>query len=114
MNESRLKSSIILRMVIIAGLTLILLIPALFVEALVTERSSRRAAATQSVSESWGGAQTLVGPVLSVPFKESSTNENGVVSTIIRYAHFLPSTLHIQGTLNPEIRYRGIYEVPLY
>lgn len=114
MNESRLKSSIILRMFIIAGLTLLLLIPALFVESLVSERSSRRDAATLEVSQSWGGVQTLIGPILSIPFKEFSKDEKGVVSFTVRYAHFLPSTLFIRGLLNPEIRYRGIYEVALY
>jgi len=114
MNESRLKSSIILRMFIIAGLTLLLLIPALFVESLVSERSSRRDAATLEVSQSWGGVQTLIGPILSIPFKEFSKDEKGVVSLTVRYAHFLPSTLFIRGLLNPEIRYRGIYEVALY
>jgi len=114
MNESRLKSSIILRMFIIAGLTLLLLIPALFVESLISERSSRRDAATLEVSQSWGGVQTLIGPILSIPFKEFSRDEKGVVSFTIRYAHFLPSTLFIRGSLNPEIRYRGIYEVALY
>lgn len=114
MNESRLKSSIILRMFIIAGLTLLLLIPALFVESLVSERSSRRDAATLEVSQSWGGVQTLIGPILSIPFKEFSKDEKGVVSFTVRYAHFLPSNLFIRGLLNPEIRYRGIYEVALY
>ncbi|MBM2841470.1 MAG: hypothetical protein HW412_1998 [Bacteroidetes bacterium] len=114
MNESRLKSSIILRMFVIAGLTLLLLIPALFVESLISERSSRRDAATSEVSQSWGGVQTLIGPILSIPFKEFSKDEKGVVSFTVRYAHFLPSTLFIRGSLNPEIRYRGIYEVALY
>lgn len=114
MNESRLKSSIILRMFIIAGLTLLLLIPALFVESLISERSSRRDAATLEVSQSWGGVQTLIGPILSIPFKEFSKDEKGVVSFTVHYAHFLPSTLFIRGSLNPEIRYRGIYEVALY
>ncbi len=114
MIEFKLKSSIILRMFIIAGLTLLLLIPALFVESLISERSSRRDVAAQEVSQSWGGIQTVIGPILSIPFKEFSKDEKGVISTTVAYAHFLPSTLNIRGVLNPEIRYRGIYEVALY
>jgi inner membrane protein len=114
MNESRLKSSVILRMVIVAALTLLLLIPTVFVQLLISERSSRRADATAEVSESWGGAQTLIGPILSIPFKEFARDEKGIVSFTIRYAHFLPDHLQIKGSLEPEIRYRGIYEVPLY
>jgi inner membrane protein len=80
MIESKLKSSIILRMFIVAALTLLLLIPAVFVQALISERSSRRDSATLEVSQSWGGAQTLIGPILSIPFKELSKDEKGVVS----------------------------------
>jgi inner membrane protein len=114
MNESRLKSSVILRMLIVAALTLLLLIPAVFVHILVSERSERRDSATAEVSQSWGGAQTLTGPILSLPFKEFSKDEKGNVSFSIRYAHFLPGKLLIRGSLKPELRYRGIYAVPLY
>lgn len=114
MNESRLKSSVILRMVIVAVLTLFLLIPAIFVDSLISERSSRRDSATLEVSQSWGGTQTLIGPILSIPFKQTVKDEKGVVSFTTHIAHFLPSSLQIRGSLNPEIRYRGIYEVALY
>ncbi len=114
MNLPDLKSSVILRMLIVATLTLLLLIPAVFVESLISERSSRRDSATLEVSESWGGAQTLTGPVLSLPFKEFSKDEKGAVSFSILYAHFLPTKLLVKGSVKPEIRYRGIYEVPLY
>jgi len=114
MIESRLQSSAILRMVIIAALTLLLLIPALFVHFLVSERSSRREEATAEVSRSWGGAQTLTGPVVTLPYREISRNEQGAVSASVRYAHFLPVRLLVKGSVTPEIRYRGIYEVPLY
>lgn len=114
MNESKLRSSVIVRMLIVAALTLLLLIPMVFVQSLISERSSRRDSATVEVSQSWGGAQTLIGPILSIPFKEFSKDEKGNVSYSIRYAHFLPNNLRIKGSLRPEIRYRGIYEVALY
>ncbi len=114
MNESKLKSSVILRMFIIAGLTLVLLVPSVFVDSLISERSARRTEATFEVSQSWGGAQTLTGPILTVPFKEFSKDENGTLSFLVQYAHFLPSTLSLQGSLTPEVRYRSIYEVVLY
>lgn len=101
-------------MFIVAVLSLLLLIPAEFVPSLISERSSRQDSAKSEVSQSWGGTQTLTGPVLSIPFKDFSKDEKGVVSHAIRYAHFLPNTLSIKGSLKPEIRYRGIYKVPLY
>ncbi len=114
MTESKLKSSVILRMSIIAGLTLLLLIPTFFVDSLISERSTRHDAAAQEVSQRWGGIQTLTGPILTVPYVEHSQNDKGVDIATTRFAHFLPTNLHIQGQLTPEVRYRGIYEVALY
>jgi inner membrane protein len=99
---------------IVAGLTLLLLIPTIFVNFLVSERSERRNSANAEVSRSWGGTQTIVGPILTIPIKISSINAAGDISQTISFAHVLPRNLKIQGTLNPEIRYRGIYKIPLY
>ena len=114
MNESRLKSSILLRMFFIAGLSLALVIPAMFVESLVVERQERRDSVTREISQSWGSSQTLTGPIVSIPFKKFSKDEKGTVTSFVEYAHFLPSKLSIRSALKPEVRYRGIYEVVLY
>jgi inner membrane protein len=114
MDESMLKISVILRMCIIAALTLLLLIPQMIVESLVSERVERRDAATKEVSQGWGGPQTLAGPILSIPYKIHVMHEDKTTTTELAYAHFLPSHISIQCTLHPEVRYRSIYEVALY
>ena len=114
MNESMLKNSVILRMVIVAALTLLLLIPTLFIDFLVSERQHTRDSAITEVSQSWGGSQTLTGPILSVPYRELVEQQKGMFVNTLRYMHFLPSKLTVRSTLTPEIRYRGIYEVGLY
>ncbi len=114
MNESMLKNSVLLRMIIVAALTLMLLIPTLFIDFLVSDRQHTRDAAITEVSQSWGGSQTLTGPILSVPYREQIEQQKGVFVNTLRYIHFLPSKLSIRSTLTPEIRYRGIYEVGLY
>jgi inner membrane protein len=109
-------------MLVIAILTLLMLIPAVFVSDLIDERQQRRDGVISEVSEKWGGVQTLTGPILSIPYKtlvsSQSTDEKGVVKTVtsevIQYAHLLPDTLHIRTELKPEVRYRGIYEIILY
>ena len=45
-----------------------------------------------------------------VPF----TSDDPVSGTTIKHAFFLPDTLSITGTMEPEIRYRGIYQTILY
>jgi inner membrane protein len=116
------KNSIGLRMIIIALLTLVMLVPSAFVEELITERQQRRDGVVNEVSEKWGGVQTVSGPMLSVPYKSvvqtQYVDEKNVTRTkteqVTLYAHLLPDTLTIQAELKPEVRYRGIYQIVLY
>jgi len=114
MIESALRNSILLRMFIVGGLSLVLFIPAVFVEGIIAERQTRRDAVIKEISQSWGGGQMLTGPIVSIPFKRLSKDEKGNLSSFEQYAHFLPSKLNIRSSLKPEVRYRGIYEVALY
>ena len=62
------------------------------------------------------GQQTLLGPVVVVPFLSSEyvSSDNSERRSMLRHAFFLPETLNITGTVEPEIRYRGIYQTILY
>jgi len=114
MDESRLRSSILLRMGIVAALTLILLIPAGIIESLISERQLRRDSVMQEVSDKWGKEQTVAGPILSIPFKKIIKDEKGKEITYTQILHVLPDSLLIDGALSTEIRHRGIYQVVLY
>ncbi len=99
------RNSLGLRLLIIAVLSLLLLIPANMIHSLVQERQQRRDAAVQEISEKWGESQIITGPILSIPLQDS---------TKVYFAHFLPEALVIEGSIDPEVRYRGIHEVALY
>ncbi len=114
MSVDKLKNSVGLRLIIIGALSLILLIPAFMIQALIMEREQRRDNAVFEVSDKWGGRQVLAGPVLTVPYKNLVKDEKGNLVAVIEHAHFLPENLNITVELYPEIRYRGIYEVILY
>lgn len=101
------------RLSIIAFLTLILLIPSFFIQNLISERQDRRDSVAEEISQKWGKEQTIIGPVISVPYKHYFENNDKVEQTI-RYAHFLPEDLHIKGSIASEVRYRGIYKVIVY
>jgi inner membrane protein len=113
-TKSWLKNSAGVRLLIIALLTLIMLIPASMVESLIFERKSRKQDAVSEVSSKWGGMQTISGPVLTVPYLKYYKNEKSELITVVQYAHFLPADLNIGGELKHEIRYRSIYEIVLY
>lgn len=104
-----------LKGVVIFFLVLVLLIPTFMVADLIHERESRQNEAIMEVSSKWGQQQTLTGPVLVVPYEEVQHNTEGKeIARETKYAYLLPDQLRIEGTVNPEKRYRGIFEVVLY
>lgn len=109
-----LRNSITVHLLSVGFLILILLIPATMIQDLVREREYRMEEAISEVSSKWGGQQTVAGPILTVPYyKYSKDNYDRIVKTI-DYAHFLPENINIEGSIAPEMRYRGIYEVVVY
>ncbi|MBO6587357.1 MAG: cell envelope integrity protein CreD [Gracilimonas sp.] len=108
-----LRKSLGTRLFIIAFLTLILLIPSLLIQGLISEREYRRDSVADEISQKWGDEQVVVGPIISVPYRYYFNGEDKVEQTI-RYAHFLPENLNVEGAITPEIRYRGIYKVIVY
>ncbi|MCC6461652.1 MAG: cell envelope integrity protein CreD [Saprospiraceae bacterium] len=104
-----------LKGVIIFFLVLVLLIPTFMVEGLIHERESRQNEAVLEVSNKWGNQQTLSGPVLVLPYEQVFRDQKGQeTSRQTGYLYFLPDELKVNGSVNPEKRYRGIFEVVLY
>ncbi len=114
MQEKKPKNKLGLKLLIIGALILVLLIPGAMIMSLIRERQIRRDDAVFEVSEKWGQEQTVSGPVISIPFITYFKDEKGNWTVYTHYAHFLPDDLSIEAVVNPEIRYRGIYEVVLY
>lgn len=108
------RRSIGLRLTLVIFLTFILLLPTFLIMAVIDDRQSTRDEAIGEVSDKWGGEQTITGPVLTVPYRSAARDKNGDVVTETRYAHFLPEDLNIEGTISPELRRRGIYEIVVY
>lgn len=109
------------KLVALGILALLLLIPTGMIRSLVMERHSRRSEVQHEVTSIWGGEQTLYGPVIVVPYREMVTEEQRqdrqiiqVVRNVRRNGLFLPLEMTWRGSVEPEIRYRGIYEVVVY
>ncbi len=113
-RESWIRTSVTFKMFSIAFLAIILLIPAFMIQMVIQDREYRRNEAVQEISSKWGNEQTLAGPILTVPYKATIKDEAGNISNVTQYAHFLPDKLEVKGSLQPEVRYRGIYEAVLY
>ncbi len=113
-----IRNSQLIRVLLIGFLILLLQIPVGKIRGLIGERERTRAAATAEVTGKWGGRQSVVGPSITVPYTKTWTEtlEDGKIRTHteVRYANFLPESLHISGKIDSEVRYRGIFEVPVY
>ncbi|ALD20241.1 cell envelope integrity protein CreD [Hymenobacter sp. DG25A] len=112
--NSWIRQSVTIKLLSIGILILLLLIPASMVENLVQERANTRDQATAEVSAKWGGPQQFTGPVLVVPYRRLERDDKNRLLESTAYACFLPDTLLIKGSLAPERRRRGIYDVVVY
>ena len=114
-----LKNNIYLKLGAIVFITLVLLIPTSMIRSLITEREATQNEAIKEVSSKWAEQQTISGPFVSIPYyryvKEVSSNDSAEKIVQVKdYLHILPSQLNISGNINPEKRYRGIYEIVVY
>jgi inner membrane protein len=113
-KEDSMWNSAVARLGVMAGLAVVLLVPLMWVQSIVSERASRRASAIGEVSETWGGPQTVGGPVLSVPYTVQWTDSNGRVQRSAGRALSLAKSVRIDGQVATELRRRGIFTVPVY
>lgn len=115
---SDLRSSQLLRLVVVGFLALLLQIPIGMISGLVKERQLRRDEAVESVTAKWGRAQELTGPALVVPYVHRWTEKSaqGIerVHESPRHAVVLPDRLAVRSDLASEVRARGIFAVPVY
>ncbi len=121
-----LPQSLGFRTFVVMLLGLLMLIPLFMAGKVVSERNTYYNNALHSIASTWGEKQTLVGPVLVVPYVEHFTNvdtvtdangESRVVSKDIyndRTAILLPENLEIRANLKEEHRQRGIYDALVY
>lgn len=106
---------LIIKGLIIAGIVLLLMIPASLVRQLVEERAGRRENVIAEVSSKWAGKQTISGPVLMVPYTIAEKSDDG--KSMVqqqKWMHILPETLKITGKVLPEVKKRSLYTVALY
>ena len=116
---SRIKNSLYFKICGIVLIALLLLIPTGMIKSIIYEREQTQREAIDEVSEKWGGAQTLQGPVLTIPYTryvkeiDKATGKESLVQ-ITERLHVLPSKLDIQASVKPDRRHRGVYEIVVY
>lgn len=124
-----IKHSSSLKLITIIFITVAMLIPISMVESTIHERSGLRHQAESSISNRWGEKQKISAPVLAIPYKEKivekitqlngwQVTDNGFEKNKISYtdhvAYLLADNISISTEMNTEVRYLGIYEMPVY
>jgi inner membrane protein len=114
-----MRFGLMLKVIILAGLTLGFGIVLLSIQGVVGGRETYRDKVVGEVAQSTAGRQTLIGPMLVVPYRERVAN---VVATpnvqppaVVRgEIDLLPDSLVIESKVVVEERYRGIYRAQVY
>lgn len=111
------------KVVIIAFLMLVLLIPLSMISGLISERTFYREQVRQEIAQSWTGAQKVLGPFLVVPYSQQKSrrewDENLKQYKIENYTtrgefYLLPDELSVSARVGTELRSRGLYSIPVY
>lgn len=113
-----------LKLLLVCGLALVMSIAALFVFALLMDRSSRAQQVADEVGGLMGGPQTFLGPVIAVPYTRSvveaaPTNAGAPVPRTSPTLdagvwHIFPTRGQVQAATESEVRSRSLFKVPVY
>lgn len=111
-----------LKIAMVGAMTLAILIPLLLIRGVIADRQRYRAQAVEEIAASVGGAQTIAGPVLVVPYSvlmdQETTDKSGAVQQVRKRVEmkwlFFPEKLEADGDLLPETRKRGLHQVRVY
>jgi inner membrane protein len=113
-----IQESVMVKLFSIGVLVLVLLIPTVWIDNLINERQLRANEVADEVADKWSGSQLLSGPMLVLPYFKESVVDHGPNShelvTTLEKAYFLPEQFDVTGTVAPEIRHRGIFDVVVY
>jgi len=106
--------SITIKAIIIGFLTLLMLIPGLMIQDLITERKVRSTETIEKINAKWSNAQTINGPVLTVPYTKTYVDKDNKTVSERHYLNITPEVLNVSAKLFPEVRHYGIYKTILY
>ncbi|MEP6908450.1 MAG: inner membrane CreD family protein, partial [Pseudoxanthomonas sp.] len=113
---------LLLRFLTVGGLVLLLLIPLMLIRGAISDRQQYRQQASERVSQSMAGPQQFIGPLRVVPYKEKRVTDlvtdaaKPIRKTEIveGYLYQTPTTLHVQGSMKPDTRRIGLYDVRVF
>lgn len=113
-KAGKISQSITVKALVIGFLTIILLIPGIMIQDLIRERQDRSVETIEKINAKWSNAQTVCGPVLTIPYTTTHVDANNKTVLQEHTISITPKNLNIDTQLFPEERYYGIYKTILY
>lgn len=111
------KWSLFFKVGALIGLTLLMLIPVSMIMGVIDERHDYQLDVVRQITESAGGRQTILGPVVVQPYIQHTkevVNGKIIKRDYARQKYILPETLIVKGDVNVEKRKLGIYDTQVY
>lgn len=102
---------IFVKVIVVAVLIVLMLLPINLVRSLVEEREGNQKAVQDEISQKWSGIQTISGPVLVLPLLSGTDKNQNVITN---YAYFLPDSFNVEGNIKTEERSRTLFKTLLY
>ena len=117
-----MNRALALKLLVIGAVTGVILIALAMVNGTINDRRAYRDDAVKSIEASYAGPQTVIGPVLVRPYKQTTETmedgEKGTKKKVVHVAELLatsfPRVLDVRGTLTPTERRHGLYTVTVY
>jgi len=113
-----MQKALLIKIVFVAVIFAILLVPLSMIHGIVLERAARQQAVAQDIAASSFGKQIFAGPILSLPYVEEYTEETGegnarkiLKQRIERTLYLVPTTSELSGTASVGEKHRGLFRV---
>ncbi|QSI28065.1 cell envelope integrity protein CreD [Variovorax sp. RKNM96] len=118
-----LQASVLAKVAGLIFLMLLLCIPLAEIDSINNARGESQREAAQELAATYASRQTMVGPLLLVPYverwmeplRDAQGKVIGQEQRSKEMAHVVfPDKLNIDGSMTPQERYRGIFKIPFY
>jgi len=98
--------------VLVCGLSLLMTIPALFVNSVVEDRAERAEDVVKEISQRAGGQQMFLGPVLAIPYSVPPAIQGGMLETEVYVVFPIEGDAAVK--MRTEQRRRSLFKVAVY
>lgn len=100
------------KLLVVCGLALVMTIPSFFVEGILQDRTRSEADVVRDIGSHVGGQQTILGPVLAIPYEIPPSSPQG---TTLRGTYLVfPARADATVKTTTEERHRSLFKVPVF